>query len=308
MMEQRARLVRSAVLVALGMALQGCVVAAAAIPLMAGTTLIGTSDDRAKRRALAAEIEATRNAPRPLPGIAELVEEGRTEGRPAEAGELDPVRVALPDGTSFAIAFEDLAAAPGLSAPPAPPPPPAAYGALLSYVDEASRDGAGPGTRRSALLEAPGALKPITSRCSTGQPAVLIDLDPAGKLGGAAPRADRGLIGALAQLRAQGVAIFWISERSAGEAPAIREALRASGLDLSGRDELVLMRYPRDRKQTRRAAIGATRCVLAIVGDERRDFDELYAYLREPGFAQPLEAMIGRGWFLAPPPLQSTEN
>ena len=67
------------------------------------------------------------------------------------------------------------------------------------------------------------------------------------------------------------------------------------------RDILLLMRYPGDRKQTRREDLARRACLLAIAGDEREDFDELYAYLVNPEAALRLENLIGDGWFLVPP-------
>ena len=46
-------------------------------------------------------------------------------------------------------------------------------------------------------------------------------------------------------------------------------------------------------------------CLIAIAGDTRSDFDELYDYLLDPNDAAPLEPIIGEGWFLIPTPLLS---
>jgi len=52
--------------------------------------------------------------------------------------------------------------------------------------------------------------------------------------------------------------------------------------------------------------------VVAIAGDERGDFDELFDYLRDPGSAVGLYPMMGEGWFLVPslgtPAAASTER
>ena len=85
----------------------------------------------------------------------------------------------------------------------------------------------------------------------------------------------------------------------------MRKALIAAGLDPAGRDELVLLRYPQERKQTRLEDFAAEFCVVALAGDERADFDELFQYLKNPAAAAPLEALIGKGWFLIPQPLTS---
>ena len=58
-----------------------------------------------------------------------------------------------------------------------------------------------------------------------------------------------------------------------------------------------------DRKQVRRWDAARNYCVLAIAGDKRSDFDELYDYLRNPDGAVALEHMFDNGWFVTPPPL-----
>ena len=46
-----------------------------------------------------------------------------------------------------------------------------------------------------------------------------------------------------------------------------------------------------------------TACLVAIAGDERRDFDELFGYLRDPTMATHFDSLLGAGWFLVPNPL-----
>lgn len=166
------------------------------------------------------------------------------------------------------------------------------------------------GERRSAILADPTSMEPETRGCSIHPAAVLIDIDPAGgtidlsrTLAG-----DHLLTARLAALRAEGVTIGWTTSRTADQAGAIRKALVASGLDPAGRDELVLLRFPEERKQTRRDEFAKAHCVVAIAGDERADFHELFDYLRNPAAAQPLEKLIGAGWFLVPPPLTPNQG
>jgi hypothetical protein len=213
-----------------------------------------------------------------------------------------PQSFTLADGTRATIVSGGL---------PAPTPADAfatagrAYDALSSF---AAQQGALPvagSERRSALLADPDALAPVTRECSIHPAAVLVDLDPAGGMldAGAAVHADRALAGKLAELRAQGIAIGWISANTADRAGAVRRALVASGLDPAGHDELALLRYPEERKQTRRADFAKEFCVVAIAGDDRADFDELFQYLKDKSLAAPLDALIGNGWFLIPQPL-----
>ena len=107
----------------------------------------------------------------------------------------------------------------------------------------------------------------------------------------------------LAALRLQEVEIFWSSTLPAVRAGEVRKVLTNSGLDPRGRDGLLLMRNKEDRKQARIKDLGETHCLIAIAGDRRADFDELYLYLRDKSAAQPLEELIGAGWFLTPLPL-----
>ncbi len=95
--------------------------------------------------------------------------------------------------------------------------------------------------------------------------------------------------------------MIWFTRLGAGFADATRTALAAAGLDPEGRDELVLLSTLDERKQTRRDEVAKRVCPIALVGDERADFDELYLYLKQPDAAVALDAMIGRGWFLASP-------
>ena len=157
----------------------------------------------------------------------------------------------------------------------------------------------------TALLDNPADLTPVRRQCGAGLPSVLVDIDPPGEVASFEPPwlPSRSLANGLAELRANGVAVFWISQNGPARASAMRGALVDSGLDPQGSDGLVLMRFPAERKQARRQDLGDTICLLAIAGGERSDFDELYDYLKQDGSAQPLEPIYGDGWFLIPPPL-----
>lgn len=154
----------------------------------------------------------------------------------------------------------------------------------------------------SAALADPSALDGRRRTCEATQRTVLIDVDTATQRfsPGAhlieAPALARGLAG----LRDEGFAIAWISEAPAAYAGDLRATLKASGLDPAGKDQILLMRYPDERKQTRRKELAASSCLIAIAGDERADFDELFDYLARPEAALGLELLIGDGWFLVP--------
>lgn len=195
-----------------------------------------------------------------------------------------------------------------------PLPPPSGSPVSLnasSYADLyafAAKAGAAPpvGTvRHSAMLADSGMLDAATAECSIHPAAVLIDLDPADALlvPGDDLHADQALAERLATLRSDNITIGWISGNTADRAGDIRRVLLSTGLDPDGHDPLVLLRYPDDRKQTRRADFAKEYCVVAIAGDERADFDELYKYLKDPSAALSLEPLLGKGWFLIPQPL-----
>lgn len=162
--------------------------------------------------------------------------------------------------------------------------------------------------RQSALLADPSSLDPARADCAGLPPAVLVDLDPAGGLAAldVTPKAapiTASLAAELPALRAANVAIAWITDRPATDAGALRRHLRDTGLDLAGVDPLLVMRYPGEPKQRRRRALGEAFCILAIAGDERADFDEVFRYMRDPSLAGPLQPLIGDGWFLVADPI-----
>jgi hypothetical protein len=180
-----------------------------------------------------------------------------------------------------------------------------AYQALYDFTAAQAHIPVAGSERRSAILAHPLDLRPETKECSIHPAALLIDLDPPGTTldPAAAVNADSQLASTVARVRAQGVVIGWISANSADRAGDVRRALVASGLDPQSHDELVLLRYPEERKQTRREAFAKDFCLVAIAGDNRGDFDELYDYIKNPFLAAPLDALLGNGWFLIPQPL-----
>lgn len=189
-----------------------------------------------------------------------------------------------------------------------PPDGPASAGnpaipSFRSYALAQAELAPGAGRRESAIIPDASDLRLVRSDCGSQPAAVFIDLDPGrGTFDPLAPGvADPALAAALAALRAQDVAVVWFSRLGANFAAAARAALTGSGLDPGGADELMLLRDLEERKQTLRDEAAKRLCPIAILGDERADFDELYLYLKNPDAALALDAMIDRGWFLAAP-------
>jgi hypothetical protein len=178
----------------------------------------------------------------------------------------------------------------------------ATFAAFAEYaLGVAARDPLNDDLRPSALLARPGVLLPERAPCNFVGNAVLIDLDPKGGVLDTALPVDHGaLASALAKLRTAEVEVVWGTALTADRAGDVRGWLKRSGLDPDGKDRLLLLRYPEDRKQTRREEASSERCLIAMLGDERADFDELFDYLKNPDAAVGLDAMLGEGWFLAP--------
>ena len=332
--EPRFPSLRIATLAALALPLGGCVAAAAAIPVIAGSGMVGSRVmDEGETDVDAAGIPRppfdrpaavptgepptdgtlAPQANAPLSGAAPgslatpaAVEPATQASAASTPGALPPVTLTMPDGSKVDIDGGSATGTSTMLAQPVSANGAAEYARLLGYAARRAAEPASGAKRNSALLVAPAALKPDMQPCAMSQPALLIDLDPGdAPLDPDASYLDNpALASVLTQLRASDVSIHWLSSNSAAEAGAIRSLLAKTGLDEEGRDELVLMRYPDDRKQTRRRAIGATHCLVAIAGEERRDFDELYAFLKERDAAVALESLIGDGWFLIPAALQ----
>ena len=259
----------------LALALGGCV--AAAIPVLAGGAVLARDKDGSKDRP-ASDLAAPQfEGPGPAPAPT-----------PAPTLDASPVRdmVEMREGAVLAAPgamFDDR------------------WQAFLAHASEAAASDPIDDPRTSAILAAPGSLAPNMTDCAILPPAVLIDLDPAEEaLDMASITPDRALAQGLAALRMQNVEVFWISGESAAVAGTLRARLRETGLDPAARDGLLLMRRAEDRKQLRRKELSQTHCVVAIAGDQRSDFDELFAYLKDPEAATELDVLLGDGWFLVP--------
>lgn len=272
--------------------LSGCI-AVAALPVLASGAMVGGGHFR---------IRAA--TPRPKIGKADR---RATAERTAGAPVGESATVVLP-----------RAPAPGLATPPGTgkigePPPDAVVQAQLDpwsgFFDYARRQ-AGlaetPGRQLSVLLDPSAPLTaPRRRDCQTPVPAVVIDLDDgATPFDPATPHVPpRGLAEKLADLRAAGVVVAWVTAAPARDVGAVADVLRSSGLDPQGRDPLLLARSGSDRKQALRQEANRDVCVIAIAGDRKGDFDELFDYLRDPSSGDALDYMLGAGWFLVPPPL-----
>lgn len=272
---QTIRLLAAPILVA---GLGGCV--AAAIPVLAG----GVLADSRLRQPAAAEPAAAPSPEVTVEAAASPAEPPATSQSPVMASVVPPDAAPVQSAGEGFAAFARYAIS---KAPPAPPGEPR----LSAFLDQASI----------------GA-EPRRMPCGDQPPAVVIDLDPAG---GAfdpedPPSPAPGLAEQLAAIRAAGVTVMWSASVAVSEADKVYTVLQASALDPDRTDRLLLLRRAGDRKQERRIAAARDWCVIALAGDARGDFDELYDYLVDPSgsVAEALAPNFGAGWFLAPPPIE----
>ena len=285
---------RPLLLFGIAMSLQGCV--AAAIPVLAGGAIVGSEAGQGgetgaapPRAAMARDAEPTTFERASLSAPTEAQGEWQVTGLTEMPGPRSPTAAGLAsNGASDFGAFVSYALESAASAPN-----------LLAETPDAA-------PQLSAVLVAPGLLDGERIACSGNPAGVIIDLDPVEGLFDPdvahAPQPE--LAASLVALREAGVNIAWASGRTADHAGTIRRALSLTGLDSAAQDELLLLRYPDDRKQTRRAEFATSHCILAIAGDDRTDFDELYHYLKDPSASVALERLIGDGWFITPLPLE----
>lgn len=280
---------RTLTLLALVPLLSGCI-AVAALPVLAGGAMFAGGNVR---------IRAA--TPRPKPNgtvrLAAAAEE-RTAGSAVAVPPVLPPALTQPAGRGAAL--------PVVGLPPPDSLAPDPWREFFAYAGEKGAQAAGKARTRSVLLEQGTALTlPKLRQCEGKVPAVVIDLDtgPQAFAPGTVQTPSPALVEGLARLRAAGVVVLWITALPAREVSAVAEALKTSGLDPAGSDPLLLARDRDDRKQLLREDAQRDVCVIAIAGDRKGDFDELFDYLRDRRSGEALDYLLGSGWFIAPPPL-----
>jgi hypothetical protein len=251
--------------------LSGCL-GAVALPLLTGGTLMATTRHRVRA---ATQVAPPAAAPATTAGT--KAEEALLSSKPVltTLTELPP-----PSGASATVADDG-------------------WEAFFSYAQaqRSLKDA------ETALLKQPPSIDmPVRLKCAKSVAAVVIDLDdgPQAFAPDKLDTAPAAVAEGLARLRQAGVVVLWISRLPAGRATEVAQALRVSGLDPRGQDQLLLLRKVDDRKQLLRQDAGEDVCIVAIAGDDRGDFDELFDYLRNPGSAVGLYPLMGQGWFLVP--------
>jgi hypothetical protein len=176
------------------------------------------------------------------------------------------------------------------------------YLPIVRYaLEQAERRAAGREVRSAILVDRVSLIDPKAIDCGNKAFAVLIDLDAAP--GETIIEGEPTGFGQLLQLlRDSGIAIAWVSDRSPSVLEDDLARLRAGEIPLVGQGDIELYGWGGVSKQQHRKTLATSHCVLAIAGDQKADFDELFLYLRDPDYAIRLEAWTNRGWFLLPYP------
>ena len=253
------------------------------------------------------------------------VDKARARTRAAEEG-FDP---SLIDKTSPQVFVGEAPAVVVAAALPLPTEEPEAPGTMsaldrLSFsnisnvylpfarhaLSEAAKREKGEVARSAVLVDRVSLSQPQTISCDAKPMAVLIDLDVApGTPAEMDIERQNGFAELLETLRESGIRIVWLAETDERQLKPILDLLREGEEPVMRDTDLMLVGLPGSyRKQERRWALAQSHCVVAIAGDRKGDFDELYDYLRDQDYAIRLEAFTGRGWFELPHPVAAIDS
>ena len=177
-------------------------------------------------------------------------------------------------------------------------------------LGEAAKRERGEAARSAVLVERVSLSQPQTISCDAKPMVVLIDLDVApGTPAEMDIERQNGFAELLETLRETGIRIAWLAETNETQLKPILDLLREGEAPVLRDTDLMLVGLPGSyRKQERRWALAQSHCVVAIAGDRKGDFDELYDYLRDQSYAIRLEAFTGRGWFELPHPVAAIDS
>jgi hypothetical protein len=177
-------------------------------------------------------------------------------------------------------------------------------------LDQAERRARGEFARGAVLVENVSLSAPKTMDCGNRPMAAIIDLDVApGTPAEMDVERQNGFSVLLETMRESGIRIAWLAETDQTRLKPILDLLREGNEPVIRDADLMLVGLPGGyRKQERRWQLARDYCVVAIAGDRRGDFDELYDYLRDQSYAIRLDAFIGKGWFELPHPVAAIDS
>ena len=222
--------------------------------------------------------------------------------KPAKAARRS--KTAIPPVVPTIAAPETSVRVDGALPPPALPAANPATDPFIRFaLDRAERRAAGQPVASAMLVKNVNLFQPAFMPCDGLPLAVLIDVDdPAGTDAEAiSPVVTPALAPGLEKLRDAQVQVIWLSGRLMDARAALAERLNKDGLWVEDKDIVMLSRGGDDRAQQERLDVADGRCVVAMLGDRKTDFDELFDYLHRPDDAFALDRMWAQGWFLATP-------
>ncbi len=113
----------------------------------------------------------------------------------------------------------------------------------------------------------------------------------------------------LEAMRESGIRLAWLADSNETELQPTLDLLRSGDEPAMHDSDLQLFGHSAGfRKQERRWQLARDHCVVAIAGDQRADFDELYQYLKDQDYAIRLETYIGKRWFELPHPVAAIDS
>ena len=275
--------------------LQGCV--AVLLPIAAAGVIGKKEVDKARARTRAAE-EGFIASSKDLGSLPEVF----VGDVPAEQTVAATPQTGVDDETPGAMTALDRLAQSNISN---------AYLPFARFaLGEAAKRSKGGAARSAVLVEQVSLTQPQTMSCGAKPMAALIDLDVApGTPAEMDIERQNGFAALLEVIRESGIRIVWLAEADERQLGPILDLLREGDEPVMRNADLMLIGLPGNyRKQEHRWALAQSHCVVAIAGDRKSDFDELYDYLRDQSYAIRLEAFTGRGWFELPHPIAAIDS
>jgi hypothetical protein len=177
-------------------------------------------------------------------------------------------------------------------------------------IGEAAKRQAGGRVRGAVLTQNVSLTQPQAMDCGNKPLAAIIDLDIApGTPTEMEVERQNGFAALLDAMRESDIRIAWLAETSEGRLGRVLGLLREGDEPVMRAGDIMLVGLPGSyRKQERRWQLAQSHCVIAIAGDRKSDFDELYDFLRDQSYAIRLEAFMGRGWFELPHPVTAIDS
>jgi hypothetical protein len=271
-------------LIVAALALNGCV--AAVLPIAAAGVIGKKQIDKGRARAKQAEASFDPQAV-PIVTVGEEPE-ARQSPPPADpAGVLNPLdRLDRSDITNAYLPFARYA------------------------IDQAARQQHGEAVRSAVLVDQVSLTTPKTLSCDAKPMLAVIDVDVApGTPAEMDVERQSGFAAILETMRESGIRIAWLADADEARLKPILDLLREGDEPVLRDADLMLFGQPGGyRKQERRWQLARDHCVVAIAGDRKADFDELYDFLRDQSYAIRLEAFMGKGWFELPHPVAAINS